>query len=305
MSERETRIGISGWTYAGWRGDFYPTSLAARKELSFASSRFNSIEINGSFYSLQRPDSYRKWYAETPPDFRFAVKGSRFITHNKKLGDVDAALANFFASGLLLLKDKLGPLLWQLAPALKFNPERVSGFFSMLPRSTAEAAALATRHDYRLNGRSWTHPGRNRRIRHAIEPRHTSFFTKGFARLCRAHDIAIVVSDSANWPCTEEVTTDFMYLRLHGSEQTYTSRYSDTDLDRWAEKIRAWRSGGQPAAANTFSGLAPPRHRARDVYVYFDNDSKVHAPKDAARLAERLGIEWCTAEDNVPANQVR
>lgn len=290
MPEREIRIGISGWTYAGWRGDFYPSGLPAKKELAYASRHFNAIEINGSFYSLQRPDSYRRWYEETPPGFQFAIKGSRFITHNKKLGDVDTALANFFASGVLLLREKLGPFLWQLAPALRYNPSRVADFFARLPRDTVEAAELARGHDHRLDGRNWTRPGRRRRIRHAIEPRHESFFTREFAELCRRHDIAIVISDSASWPWTEEVTTDFVYLRLHGSEQTYASRYTDEELDRWAERIRSWRDGGQPGDANTFSDMAPPRHRSRSVYVYFDNDAKVHAPKDAARLAERLGV---------------
>jgi uncharacterized protein YecE (DUF72 family) len=286
----ETRIGISGWTYAGWRGDFYPAGLPARRELEYASRHFNSIEINGSFYSLQRPDTYRRWYEETPPDFRFAIKGSRFITHNKKLGDVDAAMANFFASGILRLEEKLGPVLWQLSPALKFNQERVARFFSLLPRDTEEAALLGRRHDHRVEGRSWTEAGRKRPIRHVIEPRHVSFFTEPFARLCRRHGIAIVFSDSASWPWTEEVTAGIVYLRLHGSHETYASRYSDEQLDGWAERIRLWQEGKEPADANTFTGLKPPPRKTREAYVYFDNDAKVHAPKDAARLAERLGV---------------
>jgi uncharacterized protein YecE (DUF72 family) len=291
----ETRIGISGWTYAGWRGDFYPPGLPARKELWYASRQVNSIEINGSFYSLQRPESYRRWYEETPRGFRFAVKGSRFITHNKKLGNLDAALANFFASGVLRLEEKLGPILWQLAPNLKFNEERIAGFFEMLPRTTAEAARLGRTHDHRLTGRSWTETERDRRIRYAIEPRHESFFTPPFARLCRRHRIAIVFSDSASWPFTEEVTAGFIYLRLHGSHETYASRYADDELDRWADRIGIWQEGGQPADASTFTSLKPPRRKARDAYVYFDNDAKVHAPRDAVRLAERLGVPAASA----------
>jgi uncharacterized protein YecE (DUF72 family) len=152
----ETRIGISGWSYAGWRGDFYPAGMSTKAELRYASRKFNSIEINSSFYSLQRPEVYRRWHAETPPGFRFAVKGSRFITHNKKLGDVETPLANFFASGLLCLDEKLGPILWQLSPNLKLDEDRVERFFSLLPRTTEEAAKLGRRHDQRVAGRSWT-----------------------------------------------------------------------------------------------------------------------------------------------------
>lgn len=288
----ETRIGISGWTYAGWRGDFYPPGLGAKRELGYASSRLNSIEINGSFYSLQRPESYRRWYEQTPPGFAFAVKGSRFITHNKKLGGVDAALANFLASGLLRLEEKLGPLLWQLSPRLRFDEERVARFFELLPTDTGAAAGLARGHDYRVEGRSWTEAPRRRRIRHAVEPRHESFFTEPFVKLCRRHGIAIVFSDSASWPATEEVTADFVYLRLHGSQVTYASRYSDEALDRYADRIRRWQAGGQPEDADRCTSLPLPRRRSRDAYVYFDNDAKVHAPRDAARLAERLGVVW-------------
>jgi uncharacterized protein YecE (DUF72 family) len=283
-----TFIGISGWRYPGWRGDFYPAGLVQRRELEFASREVGSIEINGSFYSLQRPESYRRWREETPAGFVFAVKGSRFITHNKRLGEVERPLANFFASGVLLLEEKLGPFLWQLPPNVRYDETRVRSFLERLPRDTRAAADLARGHDERVVGRSSTEARVKRRLRHAIEPRHPSFFVQGFARLCRRHRVTIGVSDSGDWPCTEEVTADFMYLRLHGSRQTYASRYADEELDRWAERIRAWRSGRQPDDASTFSGLRPPTRASRDVYVYFDNDAKVHAPKDARRLIERL-----------------
>ncbi|HEX6069307.1 MAG TPA: DUF72 domain-containing protein, partial [Longimicrobiaceae bacterium] len=257
----------------------------------YASATMRTIEINGSFYALQRPSSYAQWYAETPPGFLFAVKGGRFITHNKKLADVETPLANFFASGVLRLQDKLGPFLWQLPPNLRFRPERVASFLQLLPRTTREAVTLGRKHDHRLEGRSWLGPIRNRALRHVIEPRHDSFLVPEFARLCRDHGVAIVFSDSADWPYTEEVTAGFVYLRLHGSQSTYASRYSDDELDRWAARIRAWQAGGQPDDAATFTGWKPPRHASRDAFVYFDNDAKVHAPKDAARLAERLGVE--------------
>jgi uncharacterized protein YecE (DUF72 family) len=283
------RIGISGWTYPRWRGDFYPEGLAQKRELEYASRQFDTIEINGSFYSLQRPESYRRWYGTVPEDFEFAVKGSRFITHNKKLANAEVALANFLASGVLILDDKLGPFLWQLSAASRYDEDRLGSFLQQLPRDTHAAAHLARDHDHRLDGRDWTQAGRKRRIRHAIEVRHESYFVPEFARMCRKHRVAIVVSDSGDWPLTEEITADFVYLRLHGSRETYASRYTDEELVRWAERIRTWMDGGQPADAETFSGLKPLRPKSRRAYVYFDNDAKVHAPRDARRLGQLLG----------------
>src|SRR5690606_10844916 len=219
---RNIRIGISGWSYAGWRGVFYPSDLPRRRELEYASRKVSSIEINGSFYSLQRPTTYRRWYDETPPRFLFAIKGSRFISHMKKLKDVETPLANFFASGVLRLGNKLGPILWQLPPGLRFDPERVAGFLERLPRTTTDAAKLARRHDKRLAGRSWTRAESHRRIRYAFEVRHPSFLDPEFARLLRHHHAALVFADTAGlFPYAEEVTADFVYIRLHGYEQIY------------------------------------------------------------------------------------
>lgn len=288
------RLGISGWSYAGWRGAFYPDHLPHSQELHYASRRFNSIEINGSFYALQRPDTYRRWYEATPSDFRFALKGSRFITHHKKLRDVETPLANFFASGVLLLEEKLGPIVWQLAPGFVFEEERLAAFLDLLPRHTEGAARLAGKHDHRLQGRSWTQTGTQRRLRYAIEVRHESFLVPAFARLASRYGIAIVCSHSADWPYTEELTADYVYLRLHGAPQTYASSYSDLALDTWAERIRAWQVGEQPRDAKRITDHEPPR-RGRDIYVYFDNDQQTHAPRDALRLAARLGL--CGADD--------
>ncbi len=285
----ELRIGISGWTYAGWRGVFYPSDLPRRKELEYASRKVNSIEINGSFYSLQRPTSYRRWFEQTPPGFLFAVKGSRFITHMKKLKDVETPVANFFASGLLRLGDKLGPILWQFPPTLAFEEARFARFLELLPATTAEAAKLARRHDARLKGRSWTTPTSLRPIRHAFEIRHPSFLVADFARLLRRHGAALVFADAAGlWPYAEEVTADFVYIRLHGAEQLYTSGYTDAQLDWWAERIRAWHAGHEPAEPRRITNDPAPARVGRDVFVYFDNDAKVQAPFDAMRLAERL-----------------
>lgn len=285
------RIGISGWTYAPWRGVFFPKGWPQKRELEFASRQVNSIEINGSFYALQRPDSYRAWYAATPDDFVFSVKGGRFITHLKRLKDVETPLANFFASGVLCLREKLGPFLWQLPPSFKFDPERLATFFRLLPRDTSEAAKLARKHDQGLNGRSVVKADALRPLRHAIEVRHISFATAEFIDLLREHDIAMVVADTAGkWPFLEDVTSDFIYVRLHGDEELYVSGYTDSALKEWARKIRAWARGTTPARTSHVGSSSPPRKRGRDVYVYFDNDVKVRAPFDAMTLAHQLGI---------------
>jgi uncharacterized protein YecE (DUF72 family) len=267
----QVRIGTSGWRYPPWRGSFYPRGLAQRRELEHLSRRVSSIEINGSFYSLQRPENYRAWAAETPDDFVFAVKGPRFVTHLKQLRDVRVPVANFLASGVLALGPKLGPLLWQLPPRMRFDPGRTAEFLALLPPTTAVAARLATEHDERLEGRAHLTTDADRPLRHAVEPRHGSFRDPAFAALLRAHDVALVVSDSpGTWPAFDEVTTDLVYARLHGADELYTSGYTAEALDRWAAKVRAWTADG------------------RAVFVYFDNDAKVHAPYDAIALLERL-----------------
>lgn len=289
----DVRIGISGWRYRGWRGDFYPEGLPQRRELEYASRRLNSIEINGSFYSLQSAESYRRWHAATPRGFLFAVKGGRFITHMKRLKDVDRPLANFFASGVLRLEDKLGPILWQLPPNFRFDAERIGAFLDLLPRDTASAARLARGHGPQVEpGQAWTATDRNRRIRHALEIRHESCFCPEMVRIARDAGVALVFSDAADWPYTEELTAGFVYLRLHGSEKTYASRYDDPALDRLAHAIRQWSRGRQPGDAERITGRKPPSRKSRDVYCYFDNDEKVHAPRDARRLMERLDIQW-------------
>jgi uncharacterized protein YecE (DUF72 family) len=282
------RIGISGWRYKAWRGAFYPPGLPQRCELAFAAERFSAIEINGTFYSLQRPEYFSAWAAQTPDDFVFAVKGSRFITHNKKLRDIDAPLANFFAQGLLNLGRKLGPFLWQLSPQLRFDAERLEGFFAALPRDTDAAARLARRHDQRVQDRASLKPQAEMRLRHAIEIRHASFVDAAFIRLLRRHGIALVVADSVAWPLLMDVTGDFLYCRLHGSEVLYASVYDDDALDAWAARARAWAAGGEPADAKRVLDEAGPKRRARDVYVFFDNDAKVRAPQDALGLIARV-----------------
>lgn len=263
-------VGISGWTYAPWRGVFYPRGLPHKRELAYVAERMSTVEINGSFYSLQRPSSYRSWYDQTPESFLFAVKGPRFVTHMKKLAGVETPLANFFASGPLALRDKLGPILWQLPPNLGFDPDRLRAFFALLPRSTGEAAWLARKQD--RVAEPALDAGQDRPLRHALEVRHRSFVDPGFLPLLRENGIAVVVADTAGrWPKLTAVTADFVYVRLHGDVELYTSGYTDQSLDEWAAQVRSW----------TADGL--------DTFVYFDNDVKVRSPVDAMALAARLG----------------
>ena len=284
-------IGVSGWRYTPWRGHFYPPGLAQRRELEHASRVFPSLELNGSFYSLQHPSSYAMWAEQTPPGFVFAIKGSRYITHMLKLRNIEVALANFFASGLFELGDKLGPILWQFPPMLRYHPEVFEAFFEMLPDSTHDAAKIAARHDERLEGRASLAPGRNRRIRHAVEVRHESFVTPDFIRQLRKYRIAWVVADTPNpWPLYEDVTSDFVYMRLHGSTELYNSRYTMEELERWARLIDAWRNGGEPEDARLICSTRSRPRASRDVYCYFDNTDKRHAPVNARELMELLGV---------------
>jgi len=286
------RIGISGWRYAPWRGgSFYPKGLPQRSELDYAARQFPTIELNGSFYSLQRPEYYAEWRDETPDGFVFAVKGSRYITHMRRLKDITTPLANFFASGLLELGPKLGPLLWQFPPRMPFIAERFDAFFALLPRDTEAATRLARGHDARLEGRASLRIDRKRPLRHAVEIRHESFCDPAFIALLRKHRIALVVADTAGrWPLLEDLSSDFVYLRLHGDKELYASGYDDAALAEWAARIRAWADGRQPDDARLASSTAPRRRASRDVYCYFDNDIKVHAPYDAATLTRKLGL---------------
>ena len=281
-------VGISGWRYAPWRGVFYPQGLRQASELEFASRSFSTIEINGSFYSLMRPETYQTWYEQTPSGFVFAVKGGRFITHLKRLKDVALPLANFFASGLLRLREKLGPILWQLPPQQVFDEPKLRAFFELLPRSTAQAAKIARAHDQRLSGRSETRVLFDQPLRHALEIRHPSFMKPDFVELLREYGIGACVADTAGlFPCVQDVTADFVYVRLHGSSELYTSGYARRELNHWARRIETWKAGGSVAGSPLLAAAAAVR--PRDVYVYFDNDVKVRAPFDAANL-ERLLI---------------
>jgi uncharacterized protein YecE (DUF72 family) len=285
-------IGISGWRYEPWRGVFYPPELTQARELEFASRATLSIEINGSFYALQRPASYAAWYEATPPDFIFSNKGNRFITHTRRLREIERPLANVFASGVFNLREKLGPFLWQFPPTFKYDPALLEQFLSLLPHDTSQAEALARKCEPRMEGRSVLEgDGEKRKLRHAVEIRHESFVDPGFIALLRKYKVALVVADAAGkWPYYEDVCADFMYLRLHGEKELYAGGYTDEAIERWASRIEAWSSGGEPEDAKRMSEIAAPKRAKRDIYCYFDNDIKVKAPFDARRLMIRLGL---------------
>lgn len=285
-------IGVSGWTYAPWRGHFYPEGLVQKNELAFAARQFPALEINGTFYGLQKPDAFERWMQATPDDFVFAVKGSRYITHMRRLRDIETPLANFLASGLLRLGKKLGPLLWQFPPSFRFDAGLMEDFLALLPQDTQAAAALARKHDDRLEGRAWLQVDAKRRLRHAVEIRHESFRDPAFVKLLRRHGVALVCADTVDWPRLMDLTADFIYCRLHGSAELYRSRYDKTELERWASRIEAW-ARGEPMRDGDFAGDPDATARQpREVFLFFDNTDKRHAPADAASLMRMLDLSW-------------
>jgi uncharacterized protein YecE (DUF72 family) len=281
----KVRIGISGWTYAPWRGVFYPKGLPQKRELEHATSQFSSLEINGTFYGMQRPDAFADWADRAPDCFVFSVKAPRFITHIRRLREVETPLANFIASGLLRLGGKLGPILWQFPPNFRFDAERIEAFLKLLPHDTETAARFGRKHDDRLKAPAWLKAD-DRPMRHAFEIRNETFRTRAFIDLLRKYDVALVCADTVEWPRLMDLTSDFVYCRLHGSEELYASGYDDGSLDEWASRVVTWAKGGEPADAERIG--AKGRKRRRDVFVYFDNDAKVRAPFDATVLTERV-----------------
>jgi len=265
-------VGMAGWVYPDWRGTFYPAGLPQKKELEYASAQMTSIELNGSFYSLQKPASWKNWRGQTPDDFVFSVKAPRFITYMRKLKDVQEPLANFFASGVLALGPKLGPILWQLPPTLAYDAALIEQFLAQLPHTTGEAVALAERRDSRMTGREYLETDAERPVRHALEVRHHSFDTPAFTALLERYRVAAVLGESAGkWPMIDASTADFRYVRLHADEALREGGvYDESAIEEWASRIEGWLGDGL------------------DVYAYFDNDTKVRAPIDAMSLIARL-----------------
>lgn len=272
-------VGTSGWSYPHWRNLFYPPGQPACDALAFIGSRFGTVEVNGTFYSLVTPSAVEAWRACVPPGFVFALKASRYVTHMLKLRGGAAPVANFFAQGILRLGACLGPILWQMPPQLPFDADRVRTFLDLLPADVAAAERLARRHDGRVTGRCALRApdGRDRRLRHAFEVRHETWLRDEALRLLEARDVALVAADTAGkHPAPLLRTASFAYVRLHGSRVLYGSRYTDAELATWDARVRAWLAEGA------------------DTYVYFDNDNKAYAPSDAERLRARL-------EDRQPA----
>jgi len=283
----DIRIGISGWTYAPWRGHFYPEGLVQKNELHYASRQFRAIEINGTFYGLQKPASFEKWRTATPDDFVFPMKAPKYITHIRRLQDPQAPIANFLASGLLKLGPKLGPILWQMPPSMAYDPVLMEDFLKLLPHDTEAAAALARRHDESRAGKVSTETEENRPMRHAVEIRNESFRDPGFIALLRRYDVALVCADTAKWPKLLDLTSDFVYCRLHGAEELYRSTYLDEVIETWADRVVAWATG-KPVTDGDMVAKPVGRPRKRDVFLFFDNTEKRNAPVNAQTLMRRV-----------------
>jgi uncharacterized protein YecE (DUF72 family) len=279
------RTGIAGWVYPDWRGGaFYPQGLKQKEELGYASRALGAIEINSTFYAHQKASSFAGWAAQTPEDFVFPVKGHQAVTHIRRLKDVETPLANFFASGVLALGKRLGPFVWQLPGNMKYDPGRLESFLELLPATPKALLALAARHDEKTKTPFLEATGIER-VRHALEVRHQSFAEPHLIDMLRARNIALVVSDTAEWPTLDQ-TADFVYCRLQGPPGK--DRYEDADLERWARRLSLW-AAGKPMEDGDFIGPADPAPRPKDVFCHFVSTDKKNAPRNAMALAEKLG----------------
>jgi uncharacterized protein YecE (DUF72 family) len=256
------RIGIGGWSYEPWRGTFYPDKLPQKRELDYASRRLTSIEINATYYRAQKPDTFAKWRDETPDDFLFSLKAPRFATNRRVLAEAGASIDRFFASGVMELGRKLGPINWQFMPTKKFDPADFEAFLGLLPQSIEGIA-----------------------LRHVVEPRHDSFRTPDFLALARKFGVAIVVAGDSAYPQIADPTASFIYARIMGSSESEELGYSDGDLDIWAERARIWSTGGAPEGLDYVG--APPPSTPRDVFLYMISGHKARNPLAAMALIER------------------
>jgi uncharacterized protein YecE (DUF72 family) len=260
------RIGVGGWTFEPWRGVFYPKGVKQKDELAYASRHLTAIEINGTYYSTFKPDSWKKWRDETPDGFVFTVKGSRFTTNRRELATAGESLERFFAQGLSELGDRLGPICWQLPHTKKFDAADLDGFLALLPES--------------LDGRP---------LRHALEPRHASFCTPDYPALLRKHGIANVYARHHTYPEIADVTADFVYARLQTGEDTVETAYAPADLDAWAGRLAAWAEGGAPEDLPCVDPGHAPTNAPRDVFAFIIHEGKIRAPAGAMALIERAG----------------
>ncbi|MDJ1158921.1 DUF72 domain-containing protein [Chelatococcus sp. SYSU_G07232] len=266
MAANAIRVGIGGWTFEPWRGTFYPPGLAQARELEYASRHVTAIEINGTFYGSQKPESFRRWAAESPDGFVFSLKGPRFTTNRRVLAEAGPSIERFFASGVTELGAKLGPVLWQFAPTKAFHAEDFEAFLALLPRNVDGLA-----------------------VRHAVEVRHESFCTPAFVALLRRYGTPVVYADSDKYPAIADVTGDFVYARLQRAREEEPTGYAPDVLDAWAERARAWGAGGEPADLPRVDEGTPAVVQARDCFIFMINGAKVRAPAAAMALIERLG----------------
>ena len=286
----DIRIGISGWTYDGWKNNFYPEKLPKKKELEYASRQVNSIEVNGTFYRLMKPKSFQNWYEQTPRDFLFSLKANRYITHVRQLKDIDEPLSNFFASGPLCLGKKLGPILWQFPPSLSLKDDRFEKFLKKIPRTSKDIAKLAKKHSEKVEGASWTQTKIDIPVRHAFEFRHPSFKNKDFLSMLREYDVALVFADSGEHSLNlEDITSSFIYARLHGEGAKFKKGYPKALIKKWSENIKSWTAGALPKTSPTLLDKKPKKQK-RDCFIYFDNDAKAYAPANARELLKQLKL---------------
>jgi uncharacterized protein YecE (DUF72 family) len=257
-------VGIGGWTFAPWRGVFYPEGLPHAKELAYAATHLTSIEVNGTFYRSPGPAAFRKWAAEVPDGFVFSIKAPRFTTHRRELKDAGESISRFMGSGVLELGDRLGPLLWQFPPTKKFDETDFAHFLELLPGE--------------IDGQ---------RLRHVVEVRHGSFCDPAFIRLLRRFDFAVVFSEHATYPAIPDATGDFLYLRLQKGDDSIRTGYLERDIGAWAARIKKW-AGGETPADLTCIDPEKAEARPRDAFVYFIHEGKVRAPAAAIKLLELL-----------------
>jgi uncharacterized protein YecE (DUF72 family) len=267
-----TRVGVGGWVFAPWRGTFYPPGLPQSRELEYASRHLTAIEINGTFYGSQKPASFRRWHEETPEDFVFSLKGPRFATHRRELGEAGASIERFFTSGVLELGDKLGPVLWQFPAATRFDAERFAAFLALLPAS--------------IEGR---------KLRHVVEASHASFAAAAFIDLLRKHGVALALVDAADRPAVFDLTADFVYARLRRSTEEEPAGYPQSALKTWAKRFETWAAGGEPKDLPRIHAKPAPAAKVRDCFAYFIGGAKMRAPAAAQALLQNLG----TSQKNV------
>ena len=266
------RVGVGGWVFEPWRGVFYPDGLPQKQELNFASRRLTAIEINATYYSTQKPETYRRWASEVPDGFVFTLKGSRFVTNRRDLAGAGEAVRRYVEQGITELGPKLGPIFWQFAPTKKFDPADFEAFLELLP-AQADGAPL----------------------RHAVEVRHDSFRTPAFIALLRRFNTPVVFADHASYPGIPDVTGDFIYARLQTGSDEVETAYPPAELDAWARRLGTWATGGRPDDLEAVEPDAPAPQRPREVFAFIIHEGKVRAPAGAQAIIERLGGEHAPA----------